>query len=268
MSWSAVKTHGIVLAVAPTREVDRSYAILTEEHGKLRLLGRGAQKVKAKLASHLEPFAVVDLDIIRGRRAITVISVERMETFPSIAKNLEKRLLAQAVLAFLNRYTQEEDPDPSLYTLLYKWMQFLEELEEVKQTRATFLLGGFLLRLMAHGGYTTQLSHCLSCKEEILPLSFRWHGGRGGLVCTDCTHTHREEYFAARSMPEEVITMLRLARGGSLNDLLRPALKGASVESFSQAVHDLVAHHLPGRYDRPFWEAILVEYEVAEPANT
>ena len=151
MSWSAVKTHGIVLAVTPTREADRSYAVLTEEHGKLRLLGRGAQKAKAKLASHLEPFAVVDLDIIRGRRAITVISVERTESFPSIAKNLEKRLLAQAVLSFLNRYTQEEDPDPALYALLHDWMSFLESLDGEKQTRATFLLGGFLLRLMAHG---------------------------------------------------------------------------------------------------------------------
>jgi DNA repair protein RecO (recombination protein O) len=258
-----MKTQGIVIAVYPTREADRSYSVLTVTHGKLRLLGRGAQKAKAKLASHLEPFAVVDLDVIRGRRAMTVISVERIQTFPSIAKNLEKRLLVQAIFAFLNRYTQEEDPDEELFTLLHDWLVFIEELEEIRQTRATFLLGGFLLRLLSHGGYSTQLTHCLACKDTILPLSFRWHSGRGGLVCTDCTQTHREDFFSARTIQQEVITMLRLSRDGELLDMLRPALKGAEVESYAQAVHDLVAHHLPGRYEQPFWEAILVHYELA-----
>ena len=81
MTWSTQKTEGIVLRVQPWREYDRRYKMLTPEFGKIDFTGRGAQKEKAKLAAHLEPFAVVDVEIVRGRRSTTVISVERKQAF-------------------------------------------------------------------------------------------------------------------------------------------------------------------------------------------
>ena len=268
MSWSSIKTYGIVLRVDPTREADRRYLVLTPDHGKVSFMGRGAQKGLAKLASHLEPFAVVDMEIIRGRRSTTVISVDRRETYRHLADQFERRLLTSSILHVVERYTREDDADPELYNELSAWMQFLNVPHELKNGRSTFLLGAFLLRFMRHLGYEAQLTHCLHCKEEILPLAFRWHAGKGGLVCSDCVKDYAEEWFAARAMEEETVKLLRFAREAALSDLLLPALPGTQIESFSRVVHDLESFHLPGDFDTPFWTGVLAGYELEVPGGS
>ena len=200
MAWSSVKTEAIVLTVQPAREADRRYRVLTPGFGKLDFLGRGAQKGKAKLASHLEPFAIVDIEIIRGRRSTTVISVDRKFAFKRIASNFEARLLAHASLALLDRYTFEQEKDEALYNELVEWLTFLDQSMEFKPARSTFLLGGFLLRLLDRLGYTIELINCLACKQPVLPLSYRWHAGRGGLVCSDCIHKNSQDWFGSNGI--------------------------------------------------------------------
>ena len=265
MSWSSVKTEGVVLTSYPFREADRRYQILTPDHGKVQFVGRGAQKGKAKLASHLEPFAIIDVEYIRGRRSTTVISVDRRHTFKNISKNLERRLLAQTSLTLLDRYTREQDEDQTLYQMLVDWLQFLDRDEPLSSTRSTFLLGGFILRLLTRLGYKIELKHCLDCKELVFPLAFRWHSNHGGLVCTTCIKERPEDWFAARNASEEVIKLIRFARDSKYLDLLRPPLAGETVEEFAKIVHDLIMFHLPGRWEQPFWTGILADYVLEMP---
>jgi len=259
MSWSSIKTEGLVLAVVPVREADRRYAILTPQHGKLDVLGRGAQKGLAKLAAHLEPFGLVQVEFIRGRRSTTVISVDRSHIFRNLAANLERRLLATTSLTLLDRFTRELAEDEVLYHDAVSWMHFLDVDAPLSSTRATFFLGAFLLRLLKRQGYDISLLRCVGCREDIMPLAFRWHAGKGGLVCTDCVRRDPAEWFSARSAEEEVIKLLRFARDAGYDDLTRPSLKATDMETFANMVHDLVAFHLPGYYNRPFWEGILAD---------
>lgn len=257
MTWSTLKTHGIVLRVDPAREADRRYRLLTADQGKIEFIGRGAQKGSAKLAAHLEPFAVVDIEIVQGRRSTTVISVERVRSFPHLARSLEARLLAQAGLQLLDRYTREHDDDARLYAELLAWLSFLDRPEPVAPARRMLLLSGFVLRSLSHMGYDLVLDTCIACKEDILPLAFRWHGGKGGLVCSDCVARDREEWYTARTIAEEVVTLLRFMRSQPYEAYLQLALLGAQVEALAGVVHDLVVHHLPGDFDVPFWTAAL-----------
>ncbi|MEK9131125.1 MAG: recombination protein O N-terminal domain-containing protein, partial [Patescibacteria group bacterium] len=79
-------------------EADRFYSVMTEGHGKLELRARGARKISAKLASHLEPFALCDLMVVRGRYGDIVAGVERLENYSSIRQDSEKMLLALQTL--------------------------------------------------------------------------------------------------------------------------------------------------------------------------
>ena len=110
--WSTVKTTGLVLTTTPFREADRRYSALTPEYGKIEFVGRGAQKPKAKLAAHLEPFALVDLEIVRGARSTTVIGVERSEAFGRIRGSLEHRLFAQTLFTMLEKAIRPDLSDP------------------------------------------------------------------------------------------------------------------------------------------------------------
>lgn len=259
--WSSVKTEAIVLSTAPWREVDRRYRAMTPGFGKVEFVGRGALKPKAKLAAHLEPCAILDLEIIRSARSTTVIGVERKFAFSRLATSIDHRLLALTSLGLLDRTTHLEEEDAGLYNELTTWLQFLETQETLHATRSTFFLGGFLLRVMRQLGYNVALDHCVGCEGDISPLSFRWHGGRGGLVCSTCINKSPGEWFMAVPIREEVVTLLRLGRDSSYNGLLRFPLKGTDVSAFATCVQDTLLYHVPGYADRPFWSGILPKTE-------
>lgn len=259
MSWSSVKTEGIVLTSAPVQEADRRYKILTAQFGKVECIGRGALKGKAKLTAHLEPFAVVNVELIEGRRRTTVISVERKEAFSTLQNALDHRLLAITSLHLLDRYTKEHEADEMLYYEVYEWLVFLNTAPQLSLARSAFLLGAFLLRTLKHLGYETQLDHCMSCQEEIFPLAFRWHGKKGGIVCTNCIQGNMEEWISARVIHEDIIKLLRFARESVHRDLLRPPLESDHLREFSAIVHELICFHIPQHGEQPFWEGLLME---------
>jgi recombinational DNA repair protein (RecF pathway) len=236
--WSTLKTEAIVIASEPWKEADRRYRALTPGIGKLEFVGRGARKGKAKLA-----------------RSTTVIGVERREAFPTLAGSIEQRLLALAATTLIDKTVRPDLEDIVLYEELLSLLRFLNTAPVFPPTRNTFVLGGFLLRLLRHLGYDVELGACLSCKDDIRPLAFRWHEGRGGLVCTNCVLEKPQEWFSARTMDEEIVTLLRFARDAQYTDLLRPSLKADHVGVFAACVHDLMRFHVPGYVDEtPFWQ--------------
>ncbi|EKD47077.1 MAG: hypothetical protein ACD_66C00236G0003 [uncultured bacterium] len=256
MSWSAIKTEAIILTSAPFREADRRYSALTRDFGKIEFIGRGARKGKAKLAAHLEPYAIVDLEIIKGRRSVTVISVERQYAFRSLMNDIDRRVLTQASLSLVDRHMREYDQDEILYHLVLDWMNFIDKQEKMAKKEQVLLFGAFLLRFMQQLGYEAALSNCVACKEKIMPLSFRWHGGKGGLVCSDCVAKDENEWFAARSILEESVKILRFARESSYEDIVQTNFDRAYVEDFARIVHDLMQYHLPVDSPVPFWQGV------------
>ena len=243
---------------APFREADRRYSALTRDFGKVVFTGRGARKGKAKLAAHLEPYAIVDLEIIRGRRSVTVISVERQHAFRSLMQDLDRRILTQASLSLIDKHLKEYDHDEILYHLVLDWMNFVDNQESIEKKQQVLLLGSFMLRLMQQLGYEVALADCIACKERIMPLAFRWHGGKGGLVCSDCVHKDGQEWFAARTIEEEAVKVLRFAREAAYEDIVSTNFERAHVEDFSRIVHDLMQYHLPMDTSTPFWRGLAV----------
>jgi DNA repair protein RecO len=256
--WFSQKTEAIILTVHPWKEADKRYVALTRDCGKVEFIGRGARKGKAKLAAHLEPFARVQLELVVGRRQTTVIGVERLEHFSGIAYSLEHRLVAQAASSLLDKTLYVDQVDAHLYSELSSFLLFLHGTETLSSARGAFVLGGFLLRLMRHLGYETELHACLGCQDAIQPLSFRWHDARGGLVCTTCLLDKQKEWVTARRIDEEIVTLLRFARDAGYEDLMKAGLRGEHLEHFSSCVHDLLRIHVPGYVDRPYWEMVVV----------
>jgi len=261
--WSTVKTTGIVLTSSAWREADRWYSVITPELGLIEFIGRGAQKPRAKLAAHLEPFAVVELEIVRGARSMTVIGVERREVFDRIASSLEHRMFIQTLFLMLAKAIRPDLSDPELFDEILCLVRFLNNQPSLQNTRSAFVLGATILRLLSRLGYGVELHDCLACRKSVLPLSFRWHGGRGGLVCSDCVQKNPEDWFSARPMDEEIVTLMRIGRDQSYESLMRLPLLGQQVEDFVQCVHDVYVYHVPGEITMPFWTGVLAVPAVA-----
>src|SRR3989338_11456363 len=122
---STFRTHAIVLGSREYREADRYYSALTAEHGLLELRARGSRKISSKLAAHLEPFALCDLMVVRGRYGDLVACVERLEAYPLIRQDADKMSLALQTLHLVEIGTKPRQEDPILFSEVHQWMRFL-----------------------------------------------------------------------------------------------------------------------------------------------
>ena len=80
--------------------------------------------------------------------------------------------------------------------------------------------------------------------------------GKGGLVCSDCVQRDGEEWFAARTIAEEAVKILRFAREAGYEDIMNTNFERDHVEDFARIVHDLMQCHLPVESPAPFWQGL------------
>lgn len=239
------RTQGIVLSMRDHLEADRFYSVLTDEHGKLELRARGSRKPLSKLSPDLEPFALCDLMIVRGRYGDIVAGVERLQSFNRIREDADKMLLALQTLHLLDIGTRPHVQDASLFDELKQWLGFLHEASTFTAERSAFLSAGFTLKLLALLGYRPELSRCVSCQKTIEPMGYAWHGLRGGVVCRACMQREPEQWFAARPVQDNTLKLVRFAMSEKFDDLLQLRLPGHLVPEFHDLVESLVIAHFP-----------------------
>lgn len=239
------RTTGVVLSSRDHREADRWYSVLTQEHGKIEVLGRGARKPLAKLAPHLEMPAVLDLLVVRGRAYDTVVGVERRRAFGAVSGDLARLLLMNNALHLVDIGTRSYEPDPVLYEQIVQWLEFLNTSPAVSPERSGFLLGSFALKLLAIIGYRPVVNRCLGCATAIEPGLYRWHALKGGVVCRSCVDRDNEQWFSARSMGDAALKLVRFALAERFEDQLRPHLPGPVLAEFHEIVESLIISHFP-----------------------
>lgn len=257
MSWHTIKDEGMVLVSTPFRERDRLYTLLTRNHGKVRVMGRGAQKQEAKLAPFLEPFGTLHLEWIEGRRSTTIIAAERIERFTRLESDWAIRNLASVTSHALHQHLRDYDEHSEIYALHHDWLTELNEDPVDSYTRKLFMLGGFFLKFLNQMGYQSELHTCISCSTDIVPLAYRWHGGKGGLVCSDCVRKDEREWHSATYLHEDVLRLLRFVGSMSFADLRQMSLPGAHVAEFIKVIDDLIKYHLPDARQDPFWTHVV-----------
>jgi DNA repair protein RecO (recombination protein O) len=239
------QTNGIVLSRRDHREHDRVYSVLTENHGKLSLQARGSRKIMAKLGPHLESFAVLDLLVVRGRAYDTIASVERLQAFHPICSDMNRLLLARQTLHLVDLATRQEEVELVLYQEVVKWLEFIQAIPKVSEERSGFLLAAFALKLLGITGYRPELINCLSCKCQIKSGQYKWHGLKGGVVCSNCVMVDNERWFAARNISDEALKLIRFALREAPAEFLKPSIPGAFLLEFHDLVESLLVCHFP-----------------------
>lgn len=118
-------TKAFVLKSQPWREADRLYTLYTEQFGKQTVRAQGVRKLNAKLAGALEPFAEVDAFIIEAKQINKLGGAVVQERLANLSTNLGAGNAAWFCYEVLDRLTQDNLPDPALYTLLYSVLVWL-----------------------------------------------------------------------------------------------------------------------------------------------
>lgn len=159
-------TLALVLHRRPYRETSLLLEVLSQEHGRLGLVARGAARPRSRLRPLLQPFQPLLLGWTGRGDLATLTAAEEAERLPALpaARLLSGLYLNELLIVLLARM----DPHPELYQ---SYRAALIELAISDDEQIP--LRRFEVRLLAALGYGLQLTHEADTGRPLVPE--RWY---------------------------------------------------------------------------------------------
>ncbi|MFQ5903116.1 MAG: DNA repair protein RecO [Candidatus Binatia bacterium] len=205
-------TPAIVLRSWPYGESDKIVSFLTERHGKVTGIAKGAKRSRKRFVNTLEPFSLVNLRF-QDRPHSTLAFVHACDLirgFKDLTTSLEKIAHASYLVEIADGLTGEREENRPLFEHLREGLIFVEE-------RGTFLsfLTFFELKLLKLSGYQPMLEHCRRCGrgwQPHLQAKWRFSPRDGGILCEFCS-TFRKEAMPLSLEAINALTDLQNSNG-------------------------------------------------------
>ncbi len=151
MAYHVYHTEAVILGGKLFGDGDRILICYTREFGLLFAHAKSIREVRSRLRYALQTFAYAEIDLIRGKHGWKLISARPIDSFGSLWKHQDKRLVVAQHAHLLRRMIQGEEEHHALFDDLLEGMYFLGELGEGEELRAAELV--FVVRLLARLGY-------------------------------------------------------------------------------------------------------------------
>jgi len=186
----------LVLSRRDFREDDQMVGLFTLSKGKIDVIARGVKKIVSKNSPHLEPFSLIEAEIIKGRELDRLASVQPVKNFKNIRLDLAKSRLAGYAAIFLDKLLRPGGVgEEKLFGLFLGWLEFLAADQKTASPRraSPLLLYSFILKTFFVLGLAPVLDRCVRCGR----LADWRHIGRaifspveGGLAESTCPAPH------------------------------------------------------------------------------
>ncbi|PIT88440.1 MAG: DNA repair protein RecO [Candidatus Magasanikbacteria bacterium CG10_big_fil_rev_8_21_14_0_10_36_32] len=176
-----------VLSRRNFRETDQIIILYTLEKGKIEVLAKGIKKIISKNSAFLEPFFLVEAEIISGKELSRLASVQPINSFNKIRTDLNKSLLAGVTVSLVERLLHENEREIKIFNMLHSWLNYLNDSKQI----SSVLIISFMVKMIAVLGFVPVLSHCIVCNKRFLNSTKSYNEiffklTAGGIVCSDC----------------------------------------------------------------------------------
>jgi DNA repair protein RecO (recombination protein O) len=178
-----ILTEGIVTRYVNYRESDRIISIFTIDRGRVDAKARGCRKPTSPLLPVCQPFVYGQFELFSAKDKFTVNQCDIRESFFPIREDYGRFAYGSAILQLCHHAVQENQPNQSLFSLLYHTLSYLAYGES--EPEDLFLC--FLIRYLNCIGYRPSITACSVCGRDVrgdAVLSFSPE--RGGTVCAAC----------------------------------------------------------------------------------
>jgi len=177
-------TPALVLRTRPYGESDRIVTLITEQHGKVTGIAKGAKNSRRRFAGTLEPFVLVRA-VFRQRASSDLVFLLRCElvgTLRAFTRDLDRFAAGSYVLELIDRMVFGREPGREVYALVHDALTLLDA-----GAPADPVLRAFELHLLAASGYAPALDRCGACGRAGDGEAPRYLAReRGELVCRRC----------------------------------------------------------------------------------
>ncbi|SHE59662.1 DNA replication and repair protein RecO [Ferrithrix thermotolerans DSM 19514] len=200
---SEYKDSLLVLRTYKLGEADRILSCISKQHGKVRVVAKGARKSKSKFGGRVEPFTEVFASIWKGRGELdTLRQAEVVSLNAELHEELDKLIKASTVVEIVDKVSFDGQDLSALYELATRALRTLSV-----QDSPNFL-SVFALRVLSLEGLAPQLDGCGLC-------------GSPNVVALDYLHSYglcRKHVTAP--IPSEVVEMMRAVLVGRTGAVL------------------------------------------------
>ena len=177
-----IATPAFVLRARPYGESDRIVTFITEQHGKVTGIGKGAKNSKRRFAGTLEPFVHVRV-VFRQRSAsdlVFLVRCELIEALRGLTLDIDRFAAGSYVLDLTDRMVLGRESGSEVYGLVREALTLL-----AGGASPDPLLRAVEMHLLRASGYAPVFDRCRGCgtpADTVLFLVVE----RGGLVCRRC----------------------------------------------------------------------------------
>ena len=171
MSESSQMLTAIVLRYVDYAESDRIVHLLTNEHGIISALVRGARSSTKKYSGLIDLGNIIEVEFSSSNRELWVFKkAHAKRSMLRTRTNLHKLAFLSYACELTSIAAQAGNPEPKLFGLLAQLLKILEEKDGTLGTRFRI---AFEIKLLSFAGYMPQLQSCPACQKPITnPASF------------------------------------------------------------------------------------------------
>ncbi len=202
------RDDAVVLRTYRTGESDRTVVLWTREHGKVRVLAKGARRATSRLGGSLEVLGYVRVDLVATRSGFFIAKhVEHLERLATLRSSYERITAGYAVVEIVDAIPAEDIADEGIFQLLVRVLGALD----IAEFEPTLVPAAFALRLLALDGSAPVVDECVNCGREGPLVAF--DAQIGGTLCANCR--------MGRPLSAEALTLMRRLVSGDLGAALR-----------------------------------------------
>ena len=231
------KTRAIVIKSMNLSESDRLITFMTENHGKVKCVAKGARKAKNQFWGSLEPMSLIHL-IYFGRehqRLFRLNHSDIIESFQTIRDDFDKLYTGIYFLDLIDAMILEGHWEPKVFGLLYQALAALNQQNELEPLRRLFEI-----RLLSLSGYKPQLEHCVPCRKTpangMIPFSY----AHNGILCSSCSNSARVDIQFSVGTRNYIKKLLEV----EIKTCERLKFPKSQTEEIEKVTHRLVLSHL------------------------
>lgn len=163
----AILTAAIVLRVTDYGEADRIVTLLTESHGKVSALARGAKKSRKRFGAALGLFGCGEATLRERRDLWLLEELHAQRGFLRLGQELGRFSHACYVCELCQHLCPPHEPEPQVYAQLRAFLDRLDQLP-LADKPAIAPLRAFELKLLDAVGLGLSLRHCAACGADIV----------------------------------------------------------------------------------------------------
>ncbi len=234
------KATGVILKRMNLGESDRVVTVYTREHGKKRLIAKGARRPTARLTGSVELFYVVEFRLAQGKTFDLVTEANVVDSSPNIRQTLEKMSAAFELAELVDVTTRDDQPHQQVYDLV------VEGLGLIGSVPNQLIIPAFNLKLLALLGFKPELYQCSLCHKRLKRGNNIWCSRHGGVVTgkTDNDELHEGHWDAdAFAISDDAVKVLRLILEQSLVLVLQLKLTDSLIGQLRRVTDNFFSYH-------------------------